>query len=255
VEFDDWARQLYLSEVALQCTFVQRAHVLIEYNIAEARTPDHAGLAFALHAFLAAAGNVSKLLFPLTSRQRGDSDESLTFRQVRGERLRKLLDVSDDSPLALRRVRNFFEHMDEYLDRWLIRQPRLTAQQLESGTQPRPPAEPRPPLREINPARRQVTFYGETVDVGLVAREVDRIRQKVVELEPAEYIRDPVLWALLTMLPPFPKELRLEAPTRRPDEPVTAGLPPQTEPNLEQAIEEALRFARESLDTPPADEG
>jgi hypothetical protein len=79
--------------------------------------------------------------------------------------------------------------------------------------------------------------------------------EKVVELAPTEYIRDPVLWALLTMLPPFPEEIQLDAPTRRPDEPDTAGLPQQTGPTLEQAIEEALRLARESLDTAPADEG
>lgn len=144
--------------------------------------------------------------------------------------------------------------MDEYLDRWLIRQPRLTAEQLESGAPPRAPVEPRPPFREIDPARREVRFYGKTVNLGAVAREVDRIRQKILELEPTGYIRDPVLWNLLARFSPPPRELRFDAPTRRPSEPVTTGALPFTGPSLEQAIERAQRLVQESQDRHPDDE-
>jgi hypothetical protein len=254
LQFDDWARQLYLAEAALQCTFVQRAYALVESNISDERGADHAGLAFAMHAFLAAAANLSKLLFPSLEKRRRDSAESVAFRKVRGESLRELLEVTPTSPLASRSVRNFFEHMDEYLDRWLIDQPRLTVDQVEGGTQPPPPTSPRPPLREMHPGRREVRFYGETVDLAAVAREVDRIRQRIVDLQPGEYISDPVLWTLLTMLPPFPPELRLSAPTRRPDESVMAGVPERSGPSFEETIEQAFRLAKEALEHPPLDE-
>jgi hypothetical protein len=64
---------------------------------------------YALQAFLAATANVSKLLWP--DKETGDA--------ARGEVLRSVLSIPDSSPLAPPRIlRNRFEHLDEWLDKW-----------------------------------------------------------------------------------------------------------------------------------------
>jgi hypothetical protein len=65
----------------------------------------------ALEAFLAAWSRLSLIFFPA----RGGKDSAL-FRNARGNILRMLLDVGDDSPLGDRDLRNSWMHFDERLD-------------------------------------------------------------------------------------------------------------------------------------------
>jgi hypothetical protein len=113
------------------------------------------------------------------------------------------------------------EHMDERLDKWLAAQPRPTAEDLESGELPQPPDVPPMPVRRIDGPGLWISFLGEAVNVETVAGEAQRIADLIAG-DPASA---PLL-TLLRRLPPFPSELRFNAPTRRPDEPVTAGIDP-----------------------------
>ena len=58
---------------------------------------------YSLQNFLVAIANVSKLLWN---------------GEARGDKLRKLYDVEESSPVKDRRFRNHFEHFDERIDRW-----------------------------------------------------------------------------------------------------------------------------------------
>jgi hypothetical protein len=61
-----------------------------------------------IHAFLMAAGNISKIFWPPKSKY-----------SQRGDELRKSLSVDGDSPLGIRKPRNYLEHFDEYLQEWI----------------------------------------------------------------------------------------------------------------------------------------
>src|SRR4051794_39510760 len=154
LEWDDWSQQLFLSEVASQCSFAAYAWDLYERSLYDPTTENpHLATDFAIHALLAAFANLSKLLDPIAGRQRGDSVSAVTWRVTRGAALRDLLKVPPDSPILEREMRNRFEHIDEYLDRWIIVQPRFNEADFADGKPPVPaPIEPRPPLREIRAA-------------------------------------------------------------------------------------------------------
>jgi hypothetical protein len=65
----------------------------------------------ALEAFLASWARLSLLIFPLSG-----NDEVTEFRKARGEGLRKLLGVTNESALADRELRDSWMHFDERLD-------------------------------------------------------------------------------------------------------------------------------------------
>ncbi|MCI4357716.1 MAG: hypothetical protein L3J95_05065 [Thermoplasmata archaeon] len=75
----------------------------------------------ALQSFLAAAGIISMTLWPDTRSRPGLSSEDLAARKSRGEQLRQLLELSDESPIHLLRrkatdPRGGLLHVDEMLD-------------------------------------------------------------------------------------------------------------------------------------------
>jgi hypothetical protein len=65
----------------------------------------------ALEAFLASWARLSLLIFPLSGK-----DDLSEFRKARGEGLRELLGVTNDSALADRELRDSWMHFDERLD-------------------------------------------------------------------------------------------------------------------------------------------
>jgi hypothetical protein len=96
--------RIFQREVERQCRFALIAIQDLEQAL-NARDLDR--LWYSVQAFLAAAGNVSKLLW--------GSNRSSAERRAE---LRASLSVSDDSPLRPRIFRNHFEHFDERLEQW-----------------------------------------------------------------------------------------------------------------------------------------
>jgi hypothetical protein len=70
---------------------------------------------FSIHAFINAAANISKCLWPDPTRK---TDESF---HTRGTELRKDLAVRGNSPLSSRKLRNHLEHMDERFEEWWLK--------------------------------------------------------------------------------------------------------------------------------------
>lgn len=61
------------------------------------------------------AGALSRFFWPVKKES--------TLAVARGKRLREAFNLNNDSPLKWRRLRNAFEHFDEDLDRFLLRNP------------------------------------------------------------------------------------------------------------------------------------
>ena len=100
-------RNVYLQEVRSQCILAHQATKDMAALLADAPLDAQAPrFWYCLQAFLAAAANISKLLWPSVS------------AAERGRELRALLGINNDSPLRARGLRNDIEHMDERLDVW-----------------------------------------------------------------------------------------------------------------------------------------
>jgi hypothetical protein len=104
--YDGFARHAFLGEIEHQASL----GIMAAKRLPTSSASDIEPLAVwsAIQSLLIAAGNVSKILWPVGEKS-----------APRGEMLRQLLQVAHDSPLADRRFRNHFEHYDERLEAWL----------------------------------------------------------------------------------------------------------------------------------------
>ena len=129
---------------------------------------------FSIQNFLNAAANISKMLWPV----KGQYTE-------RGEFLRNKYDISADSPLKSRRVRNCFEHFDEHLHEWAASLDNRSVIDRNIG-----PAHVWCPtgdmdndrkyfLRNFDQAQYQLLFRGEEYSLGPVISEIQRIVDKL----------------------------------------------------------------------------
>lgn len=101
-EFQD---MIFVGEVLLQSKIALRAFERLE---ATKDNFDYLEVWCSIQSILVSAGNVSKILWPVKNK-------------LRGERLRELLKVEADNILSSRKFRNYFEHYDEKIDNWFSR--------------------------------------------------------------------------------------------------------------------------------------
>lgn len=202
-------------------------------------TPPHPEEWSALKSFLSFSADVARWLSPsLQARKdKGDTKEDLVFRELRGRKLRELVNVSEDSPVLDRSVRNIAEHFDEYFDRWHRRLPHLTADDVEAGAQLTVNLAPN---RLIDRASWTIDLVGVELDLERVAMELRRIARVAARLEPLARNDSKVIAYALLGVPPLPPELQLGAPSRYPDEPVTAGADLGQVPEFETIIRQAV---------------
>jgi len=104
--------EMFKRELENQCRFTLMAYIdlteiLKALQSKQVEREDVERIWSFIHAFLVASGNISKILWPKTKY----SD--------RGDALRKYLSIKDDSPLGIRKPRNYLEHFDEYLQEWI----------------------------------------------------------------------------------------------------------------------------------------
>lgn len=95
------------SEVERQCKF---ALIAVRDLKQALHIPGGDRLWHSVQAFLVAAGNISKLLWPPRRRR--------PLIPERASELRTSLSVGEHSPLKRRTFRNHFEHFDERLEQW-----------------------------------------------------------------------------------------------------------------------------------------
>ncbi len=125
-----------------------------------------------LQAFLVAAGILSDLFFP--EPKRGDV--------ARGQQLRDLYGVAADSPLANKRVRNSFVHVDERLDKWLPTQAGKVEEvgpfSITHWEGPVPTTEQSTHLRILDNKNWRIMVRGKPLELLPLLKEIDRIGRK-----------------------------------------------------------------------------
>jgi hypothetical protein len=129
---------------------------------------------YAVQAFLVAAGNISKLLWPNYWKGEARLPE-------RGPDLSASLNVDENSPLAPRTFRNHFEHFDVRLEEWAVSSnPRVL---IDSNITPGdigPGAEPGDWLRNFNSTHFTVTFRGDRYDLLPIVEAIEQLRHNVM---------------------------------------------------------------------------
>jgi len=105
----DFADGFFISELEFQCEFALRAFG--EMRQAYANDPKHPGLLAMAHVLLVFAGNVAKILTA--------SKTASPKSRARAKRLREALALDDMDFDQIRIARNFFEHFDERIERYL----------------------------------------------------------------------------------------------------------------------------------------
>jgi len=156
------AEQVLLGEVVHQSKIAERAWDQLN------GAPDVIGTWAAIQAFLVAAANISKVLWPSRKKHR-----------ARGERLRALLDVDANTLDAARAFRNHLEHYDERVDLWFEDGASAAYVDLAIDSRSLSPLGLRPEgHRRYDPQRKELHFRDETIDVGSVLDTVLEIREK-----------------------------------------------------------------------------
>jgi len=163
--------RIFQREVERQCKFATIAAQDLNQAL---QAGDMDRVWYSIQAFLVAAGNVSKLLWP-----------SKPLLPERGAELRASLSVGDDSPLEPRAFRNHFEHFDERLEQWATSSERRNFADSNVG----PPGmivglEPGDFLRNFDTTNFAVTFRGDTYHLQPVINAIrDLWRKAAVEAE------------------------------------------------------------------------
>lgn len=171
----EWSAEPYKFEVFQQCFAATQAWNRAQGRLSEIPTgPPEAPMLAALQivadlqGFIVAVGILSDLLFPT---KQGDPE--------RGKRLCALYDVRPDSPLAGSKVkvRHLLVHIDENLDRWLVRHPGrpvgpVAIQPWEGEA---PPMETATAARIVDNEQWRLLVLGEELDLMPLLKEVGRI--------------------------------------------------------------------------------
>lgn len=161
---DTMILRIFQREVERQCKFA----LMAEHGLKQAlRTGDVDGIWYSVRAFLVAAGNISKLLWP----PRPSSTE-------RGAKLRES-PVPINSPLKPRTFRNSFEHFDERLEQWATSSERHNLADSNVGSPNMIVGlELGDYLRNFDTVNWAVTFRGDTYYIQPIADAIQELWQR-----------------------------------------------------------------------------
>lgn len=172
---DTWRTSIYIGEIRHQVEAASTAAT--QFNSA-LRLKDVGTMFAASQALLTSAALISKLLWPAPARWM--SAERKKTAVDRGAHLRTELQVSDDSPLRTRTVRNAFEHFDEVLDEWLDQHAGYVADRIVTDAPNGPISIAEKParyLRMINNRALTVSVMDEAADLQELMAAMDRLSE------------------------------------------------------------------------------
>ncbi|MFZ5802608.1 MAG: hypothetical protein ACOY3K_05820 [Candidatus Omnitrophota bacterium] len=158
------AETVFIGEIVLQSKIAELAAkrlLAIKDNF------DQIEVWSSIQSILVAAGNVSKILWPQKE------------YAARGERLRKLLKVTEDNLLSDRSLRNHFEHYDDRIEKWF--KGKSSAVYSDLAIDPLKSMRRNFPTnhhRAYDPLTQTLTFRGESFDLAAVLKELKEIRIK-----------------------------------------------------------------------------
>ncbi len=149
-----------ISEIVLQAKIAQRAAERLQSTHDNF---DKVEVWCSIQSILVAAGNVSKILWPVKKEYNS-----------RGEKIRQLLNVEADNPLSDRTFRNRFEHYDERIDDWFNNQPRAVYSDLSMNPSLRGPMATND-HRGYNSFNNTLVFRGKSLDLNEVLNALEEI--------------------------------------------------------------------------------
>ena len=150
---DAQLRKIFPGELRRQATFGLLAARDLQHAL---RAQDQDRVWYSVQSLLVATGNISKILWPPSPAAR-----------ERGEYLRNLFQVTDDSPLEPRTLRNHFEHFDERIESWAQSSARRNFADSNIGPSGMIAGlDLADFLRSYDTSRNAVTFQGDSVEIG-----------------------------------------------------------------------------------------
>ena len=158
------SEMVFISEIVLQSKIAELAAKRLS---AIKDNFDQIEVWSSIQSILVAAGNVSKILWPQKE------------YEARGERLRKLLKVTEDNLLSDRKFRNHFEHYDDRIEKWF--KGKSSAVYSDLAIDPFKSTRGNIPTnhhRAYDPLSHTLTFRGESFDLAAVLKELKEIRIK-----------------------------------------------------------------------------
>ncbi|MEY8869011.1 hypothetical protein AB9K24_05855 [Meridianimaribacter flavus] len=161
----EFAYSVYLSEIVFQVKIAQQAASRLPVDPGNF---DHIEVWCSIQSILGATANVSKILWPSSKKS-----------QERGEELRELLGIDENSIIADRDIRNHFEHYDERIER--LFQGKSSVSFIDLAFNPFKPQKwetPKYYQRAYNQVDRIVTFQNETLDLKEVLIALENIKIK-----------------------------------------------------------------------------
>lgn len=156
------AEQVLIGEIVTQTKFAERAAEQL------VKASDSIEVWGSIQSILVAAANVSKILWPARKQY-----------FARGEQLRKLLGIDDNSLLSDRTFRNHFEHYDERIEEWFSDNGSAVYADLRiDSIEPTPWSLPRFFHRSYNPTSQVLSFRNESIDLAAVVAALAEIRAR-----------------------------------------------------------------------------
>ncbi len=160
------SEMIYIGEIVLQSQIAERAASRLPINPSGF---DHVEVWCSIQSILAAAGNVSKILWSTSS----------TETKARSKNLRKMLSIEDDNILSDRKFRNHFEHYDERIQTWFEnRSSGVYVDLAFNPFEPTPWEIPQFYHRAYNQVDKIVTFRDETLDLKELLNALEEIKLK-----------------------------------------------------------------------------
>ncbi|MDI6562366.1 hypothetical protein [Bacillus altitudinis] len=168
-ELEIFELEIFELEIKRQCEiFFMSIEYLDQYLQPEKSVPSEV-IWYHIQSFLTSSANISRLLW-------GDYSKNSDTREKIRKKLREKLGVSEDSKLKHRKMRNFFEHFDEHIEK-VVRKP--NAHYIDSNIGPKTAifvgSNDTQFLRNFDPVAAMITFKDYEYDMNEIIVEIDKI--------------------------------------------------------------------------------
>lgn len=161
------AEMVFIGEIVFQIKIAQRAAELL---FDTTKAIDQLDYWNSIQSILTAAAKVSKILWPC------NNNKKHIERKFRAERLRNLLTISEDNLISKRTIRDHLEHYDERIDEWFKdKKSAVYTDNVIELPKPKWADFPRNYHRSYNPVTKILTFRGDSINIGEVLEELDKI--------------------------------------------------------------------------------
>jgi len=137
-----------------------------------------------MHSFLSATGNLSKIFWSTMTNEEHENKEGKEQILFRAKTLRKLFDITDDSPLNEKNFRNHFEHFDCKIQDWAMQSTRHSFSDrtigLSGSISGRDEIDS---LRNFDPKNQTLTFTGYELQLHPLIEVLEAILEKSKNLD------------------------------------------------------------------------